>query len=292
MFVCGGLTTCCSVCSGVVIVARKRCSRAGRHLANALAVAAGRRAAAAEAAAAAAERAALAALAVLAAPPTVMPAFCEARLHRRELGRGRARDLPVDLDLLAAGLDLRDDLRHRPRLVHGGEDEAARDRRDAVDLRDLRPPSLCGKVSCVPGRKKSWTNLSPGLPSFERSVITDWLAWITSRPPPKPPPPKPPCAASLRLRRERHRQVGADARERVERLRLRLVEAARERRDGDHERDADREAEHGQDRAALAPHELAPQIAEEEHPRAIEAALPESHLRVCPRGAIASLRCD
>ena len=32
---------------------------------------------------------------------------------------------------------------------------------------------VCGNVSCVPGRKKSWTNLSPGLPSFERSVITD-----------------------------------------------------------------------------------------------------------------------
>ena len=72
---------------------------------------------------------------------------------------------------------------------------------------------LCGKVSWVPGRKKSWTNLSPGLPSFERSVITDWFAWITSR----PPPPKPTAteaaalAAGVLLGRERHRQVGADA---------------------------------------------------------------------------------
>ncbi len=32
---------------------------------------------------------------------------------------------------------------------------------------------VCGSVNCVPGRKKSWTNVSPGLPSFERSVITD-----------------------------------------------------------------------------------------------------------------------
>ncbi len=53
---------------------------------------------------------------------------------------------------------------------------------------------LWGNVSWVPGRKKSWTKCVPGLPSFERSVITDWFAWITSRPPPpKPPPPKPPC---------------------------------------------------------------------------------------------------
>ena len=57
---------------------------------------------------------------------------------------------------------------------------------------------------------------------------------------------------------------------------------ARERRHRDHERDTDREPEHGQDRAALAPHELAPQVAEEEH-RAIEAAAPESHL--CVRSA-------
>ena len=55
-----------------------------------------------------------------------------------------------------------------------------------------------------------------------------------------------------------------------ERLRLRLVEPPRERRHGDHERDTDRQAEHRQDRAALAPHELAPQIAEEEHPERLK----------------------
>ena len=57
----------------------------------------------------------------------------------------------------------------------------------------------CGNVSCVPGRKKSCTKCCPGLPSFDRSVRTDWFAWITWRsapPPPKPPPPgpaNPPC---------------------------------------------------------------------------------------------------
>ena len=140
MFVCGGLTTCCSVCSGVVIVARKRCNRAGRHLLNAL------RSPRATAGLAAAEAALTAARSVgrrpPCAPPNWIPAFGEARLHLRELGRGRPLDLPVDAELLAAGLDLRDDLRHRPRLVHGGEHEAARDRRHARHLRDLRRRAL------------------------------------------------------------------------------------------------------------------------------------------------------
>ena len=63
---------------------------------------------------------------------------------------------------------------------------------------------LCGKVSCVPGRKKSWTKCVPGLPSFERSVIADWFAWISWRaasnppPPPKPPPPKEPLSRRVR----------------------------------------------------------------------------------------------
>ncbi len=51
---------------------------------------------------------------------------------------------------------------------------------------------LAGNVSCVPGRKKSWTKCVPGLPSFERSVITDWFACKSSPPPLKPPgPPNP-----------------------------------------------------------------------------------------------------
>ena len=51
----------------------------------------------------------------------------------------------------------------------------------------------------------------PGLPSFERSVIAAWFAWITSRPPPPPPNPPPPgpkapveasasCGASVTVR--------------------------------------------------------------------------------------------
>jgi len=43
-----------------------------------------------------------------------------------------------------------------------------------------------GKVSCVPGRKKSWTKCVPALPSFERSVSTDWLLAMTSPNPPGP----------------------------------------------------------------------------------------------------------
>src|SRR6266542_3379260 len=41
-----------------------------------------------------------------------------------------------------------------------------------------------GKVSCVPGRKKSWTKCVPALPSLERSVSTDWLLAMTSPNPP------------------------------------------------------------------------------------------------------------
>ncbi len=51
---------------------------------------------------------------------------------------------------------------------------------------------LCANVSCVPGRKKSWTKWAPGLPSFERSVITDEFASTRSRSPPPPPPNGPP----------------------------------------------------------------------------------------------------
>ena len=113
-------------------------------------------------------------------------------------------------------------------------------------------------------------------------MITDWFAWITSRATAAEATTTGPAALRrvLRLRRERHGEVGADAREGIKRLRLGLVEPAREGRDGDHERDANRQAENREDRAALAPHELAPQITEEEHVRAIEAAEPESHLGV------------
>ena len=64
--------------------------------------------------------------------------------------------------------------------------------------------AVCWNVSCVPGRKKSWTKCVPGLPSFERSVITDWFACSRSRLPPPPPGPKPPpescCGCSVTVR--------------------------------------------------------------------------------------------
>ena len=57
----------------------------------------------------------------------------------------------------------------------------------------------CANVSCVPGRKKSCTNRSPGLPSFDRSVITELFACTTSRlPPPPGPPPNPPVSSAER----------------------------------------------------------------------------------------------
>ena len=61
--------------------------------------------------------------------------------------------------------------------------------------------AFCWNVSCEPGRKKSCTKCVPGLPSFERSVITDWFAAIKS--PPPGPPPKPPwfcCGDSVTVR--------------------------------------------------------------------------------------------
>ncbi len=71
-------------------------------------------------------------------------------------------------------------------------------------------------------------------------------------------------AAAL-LRRECDRQVGADARERVERGLLRVVEPARERRDRNHERDAEREPEHSEDRPRLPPKQLVAKVGEVEH---------------------------
>ena len=119
------------------------------------------------------------------------------------------------------------------------------------------------KVSCVPGRKKSWTKCVPALPSLERSVITAWFASTTSRAAAAAEGP----AARILLRRARHGQVGTDARERVERRALRLVETPREARDRDHEADADGQAEQRQDRAASTADQLGAQVAEVEHTR-------------------------
>ena len=61
----------------------------------------------------------------------------------------------------------------------------------------------CRNVSCEPGRKKSWTKCVPALPSFERSVSTDWFAATRSELPPPGPPPNPPwfcCGDSVTVR--------------------------------------------------------------------------------------------
>ena len=133
-------------------------------------------------------------------------------------------------------------------------------------------------MSCEPGRKKSWTKWSPGLPSFERSVSTDWFAAIRSRFAAAAAAAEAEAALALLLRRERDGQVGADVRERVERL-----FCARSR---------------PFERLAIAitratpsprpisvtivrvapPHQLVPQVAEVEHGRS-NSATPESALR-------------
>ena len=68
---------------------------------------------------------------------------------------------------------------------------------------------------------------------------------------PPPPPAERAPEVSCVCGDERHREIGADARERVERGLLRVVEASRQRRDHDHERDADREAGDREDRPSL-----------------------------------------
>ena len=107
MFVCGGSSTCFSVCCGVVKFVRNRRSARGQALRERAAVGA---AEAAAAAAAAAAEAAAAAVGALRSMPCGR-SFCEARLHRLELGRRRPRDVALDPGRLAAGLELRDDLR-------------------------------------------------------------------------------------------------------------------------------------------------------------------------------------
>lgn len=117
---------------------------------------------------------------------------------------------------------------------------------------------LCGKVSWVPGRKKSWAKCAPGLPRCERSLIAAWFAWTTSRPPPPPPGPKPPPPAygwSVTVRSVPMLESGSSAV-------FRAVEPAGER---DHERDSEREPENGQDRPGLPPNQFAAQVAEVEH---------------------------
>ena len=154
--------------------------------------------------------------------PNWITRLSETRLHLLELRRRRPRDLPVDPELLPPGLDLRDDLRHGARLVHGR-------RAPGRTTTDSTPSTfatwfacVCENVSCVPGRKNVWSNFSPGLPSFERSVITELFACTTSRPPPAAA--RPETASRVLRRGERDGEVGADARERVERSLLGVVQ--------------------------------------------------------------------
>ena len=193
-------------------------------------------------------------LAPAAALPLLRPGL-DAQLRRGRPGSSacsavrRRRDRPVDIDPVAAGLDLRDDLRHLPLLVHGLEGEAGRDRGDAVEGRRSPSPAPRVNVSCVPGRKKSWTKCVPGLAEL-REVgdhglvrLDDVAAAATAA--------ERPAAARIRpAAAARHRQVGADARRAGRASRSAPRRALREARDRDHEADADGEAEQRQDRAA------------------------------------------
>ena len=133
-------------------------------------------------------------------------------------------------------------------------------------------PWLAGKVSCVPGRKKSCTKCAPGLPSFERSVITELFAWISSPPPPPPKPPVSVCAARVTVRSVPIVESGSSAvfwawsrpRERPE------IAITRP--------DAEREPEHRQDRPGAPAQQLAPEIAEIEHLQRSKSPPPNSRL--------------
>ena len=87
-------------------------------------------------------------------------------------------------------------------------------------------------------------------------------------------------AAALVLgRRTGDGQVGADAAERVERLLLRGVEPARQGGDRNHETDADRQPEQGQDRPASSSEQLGAEIADVEH-GLIKPPSPKTELRL------------
>ncbi len=86
------------------------------------------------------------------------------------------------------------------------------------------------------------------------------------------------AAAGVLLRLQRDGQVGADAGEWVERLLLRAIEAVREARDRDDERDGEPEPDEGEDRPGATADELVAEIAEVEHSPS-RSKRPESSLR-------------
>ena len=183
----------------------------------------------------------------------------EAGLDLRLLRRRRRGDRPVHLDPLAAGLDLGDDLRHLALLVHGLEGEAGRDRGDAVEVDDL-VRLLLGEGQLRARQEEVVDEVRPRLAQLGK-VGDDGLvrlddvaaAAAAERP------------AGILLGSAGHRQIGPDRGERVERRALRLVEPLREARDRDHEPDAEREAEQGEDRTAAPAQELADQVGDVEH---------------------------
>jgi hypothetical protein len=185
----------------------------------------------------------------------------QASLDLLLLGCGRRRDRPVDIDPVAAGLDLRDDLRHLPLLMHGLESEAGGDRRHSLQGGDLVRLRL--REGQLRARQEEVVDeLRPSLAQLGE-VGDDGLVRLDD----VAPAPVEGSAARILLRSPGHGQVGADPRERVERRALRLVEPLREARDRDHEADADGKAEQRQDRAAAAAQELGAQVPEVEHTR-------------------------
>ena len=198
MFVCGGLTTCRNVCSGVVNRARNCCIRAGRHFRAAGELKkppppASGTPSAAEALLPARLRAGLRAAADA--------ELREARLHSCGLGCGRRLDLAANVELLAAGPDLRDDLRHDALLVDGRRERGRSRSRRRPESDEIFAVCFCGNVSCVPGRKKSCTNCVPGLAEL-REVGDRGLGWPgrTWPPPPRPKPPVSCCGDSVTVR--------------------------------------------------------------------------------------------
>jgi hypothetical protein len=183
----------------------------------------------------------------------------EARLYCCRFSCCRRLDLAPDIQLLAAGLDLRDDLRHDALLVDGGEHKAVRDGCDAGKRGNLRG-LLLRECQLRPRQEEVVHELRAGLAELRevgdrRLVRLNDLATTASAAE----------AARVLLRRQRHGEVRSDRRERVERGLLGPVEPTREAGDRDHERDAECKPHEREDRSRSATHELATQVAEIEH---------------------------
>ena len=197
MSVCGGSRTCCSVSRG----------RRDR-LAEALHA---RREALRERAAGCADR----------APPccrrarrlrwaSVLAALARRDAELRQagrdlglLGRGRRGDRPVDLDPVAAGLDLGDDLRHLAFLVHGLKSQAGGNRGDAVEARSRSPGLREGELR--PRQEEVVHEVRAGL--AELREIGDRRPGSPRRRRAPPPPPNGPPPVSCWARRVTVRSV-------------------------------------------------------------------------------------